>query len=140
MKKMLIAIDDGTQSEIVELKGFQLGQQINEETTLISVVDTTTLITDGAVSTREIADITHNDLQKNQQKLMDKVFKDIKVLSFVEEGTPFEEILRVAGEWEADLIVLGTHGRTGLSHLLMGSVAEKVFRHSIKPLFIIPTK
>ncbi len=140
MKKILIAIDDGPGSEKVALSGFQLGQQINAEIALISVVDTTGLMTDGAVSPREIADITHSDLKKNQQMLMDRVFKDFKVSNFVEEGKPFEEILRVAEEWEADLIVLGTHGRTGLSHLLMGSVAEKVIRHSAKPLFIIPTK
>ncbi|WP_081196028.1 universal stress protein [Niastella koreensis] len=48
-------------------------------------------------------------------------------------------MLKSAEEWEADIIVLGTHGRTGMSHLLTGSVAEKVIRHSTKPL-IIPTK
>ena len=72
--------------------------------------------------------------------LVDKVFKDYKIWTFVEKGKPFEAVLKVAEEWEADLIVLGTHGRTGLSHLLMGSVAEKVVRHSTKPLFIVPTK
>jgi nucleotide-binding universal stress UspA family protein len=80
-----------------------------------------------------------NDYKKIHQMLIDKVFKDYKVWTFVEEGKPFEAILKVAEEWAADLIVLGTHGRTGLSHLLMGSVAEKVIRHSGKPLFIIPT-
>jgi nucleotide-binding universal stress UspA family protein len=58
----------------------------------------------------------------------------------VERGKTFEVILKVAEEWNADLIVLGTHGRTGLSHLLTGSVAEKVIRHSTLPLYIIPTK
>ena len=58
----------------------------------------------------------------------------------MEEGIPHKMILKVATEWEADLIVLGTHGRTGLSHLFMGSVAENVIRHSTKPLFIVPTK
>jgi nucleotide-binding universal stress UspA family protein len=44
------------------------------------------------------------------------------------EGEPEDEIVRVAKETHADLIVLGTHGRTGLEHLLMGSVAEGVTR------------
>jgi nucleotide-binding universal stress UspA family protein len=81
-----------------------------------------------------------NDYKKSQQLLIEKVFKGNKVLSFVEEGRPYEGILEVAEEWDADLIVLGTHGRTGLSHLLLGSVAEKLIRHSPKPLFIIPTR
>jgi nucleotide-binding universal stress UspA family protein len=44
------------------------------------------------------------------------------------EGNPADEILRHATEARSDLIVLGTHGRTGLERLLMGSVAEKVLR------------
>jgi nucleotide-binding universal stress UspA family protein len=58
----------------------------------------------------------------------------------VEEGKPYETILKVASEWAADLIIIGTHGRTGLSHLLMGSVAENVVRHSEIPVMIIPSK
>lgn len=140
MKKILIAVDDGTTSEKVALSGFQLGQQLNAEIALVSVVDTTNLLTDGGVTPRELADIIKNDFKKSQKLLIDKVFKNYNVWTFVEEGKPFEVILKVANEWEADLIVLGTHGRTGLSHLLMGSVAEKVIRHSTKPLFIMPTK
>lgn len=140
IKKILIAIDDGLISEKVASNGFQLGQQLNAEIALISVVDTTALMTDGGVTPGELADIIKNDLKKSQQVLVDKVFKDYKVWTFVEKGKPFEAILKVAEEWEADIIVLGTHGRTGLSHLLMGSVAEKVIRHSTIPTFIVPTK
>jgi nucleotide-binding universal stress UspA family protein len=45
-------------------------------------------------------------------------------------GVPYAEIVRAAKEGRADLIVMGTHGRTGLAHLLMGSVAERVVRSS----------
>jgi nucleotide-binding universal stress UspA family protein len=97
-------------------------------------------MTEGGVTPGELADILKNDSKKNQQTFIDKIFKGFKVYSFIEEGKPYEGILKVADEWNADLIVLGTHGRTGISHLLMGSVAEKVIRHSTKPLFIIPSK
>lgn len=92
---------------------------------MVSVVDTAILMPDAGVTSGELASIIKNEYKENQQMLVDKVFKGYKVWLFVENGNPFEAILRVAGEWEADLIVLGTHGRTGLSHLLMGSVAEK---------------
>jgi nucleotide-binding universal stress UspA family protein len=52
-------------------------------------------------------------------------------------GKPAEEILRVAREEKADLIVMGTHGRTGLRHLLLGSVAEEVARHAPCPVFSV---
>lgn len=140
MKKILIAIDDGPTCEKVASGGFLFGQQLNAEIALVSIVDTTALITDGGLTPREMADIIKTEFKKNQQMLIEKVFKDYKVWTFVEEGKPSEMILKVADEWDADLIVLGTHGRTGLAHLLMGSVAEKVIRHSVKPLIIIPVK
>jgi len=58
----------------------------------------------------------------------------IRVERRLEEGSPAPEILCVAQEANADLIVMGTHGRTGLSRLLMGSVAERVVRRALCPV------
>jgi nucleotide-binding universal stress UspA family protein len=55
----------------------------------------------------------------------------------VEEGEPATKILQVAGEINADLIVMGTHGRTGLGRLLMGSVAEEVVRKAVFPVLTV---
>lgn len=140
IKKILIAVDDGPTCEKVASNGLLFGQQLNAEIALISVVDTAALMGDGGITPSELADMIDHDLKKNQQALLDKVFKDYKITTFVEKGRPFEVIIKVAEDWEADLIVIGTHGRTGLSHLLMGSVAEKVIRHTVKPVFVVPTK
>ena len=140
IKKILIAIDEGPTSEKVASNGFKLGQQLNAEIALISVIDAITLMTHADVLSGELGSIIKDEYEKNQQMLIDKLFKGGKVLTFIERGKPFETILKVADGWKADLIVLGTHGRTGLSHLIMGSVAEKVMTHSEIPSFIIPTK
>ena len=58
----------------------------------------------------------------------------------VEVGIPSEEIIRVAKEREIDLIVICTHGRSGLSNILMGSVAEKVVRRSPCPVLSVRGK
>lgn len=55
----------------------------------------------------------------------------------LEKGDPAAEILRVAQEIDASLIVLGTHGRTGLGRLLMGSVAEQVVRKAACPVLTV---
>src|SRR5262245_12824613 len=55
------------------------------------------------------------------------------------EGEPAAEILRVAKDIGASLIVMGTHGRTGLSRLLMGSVAERVVRTAPCPVLTVKT-
>ncbi len=57
-----------------------------------------------------------------------------KVIGKVTGGTPFLEIIRTARDDKADLIVMGTHGRSGLVHVMMGSVAEKVARKAPCPV------
>lgn len=53
------------------------------------------------------------------------------------DGVPFIEIIRAARKHNADLIIMGTHGRTGLSHVMMGSQAEKVVRQAPCPVLTI---
>lgn len=60
-----------------------------------------------------------------------------KVQSVVSSGVPFVEIIRKARDENCDLIVMATHGRTGLSHVLVGSVAEKVVRMADCPVLTI---
>lgn len=55
----------------------------------------------------------------------------------LQEGDPADEIIRMAQETHCDLIVMGTHGRSGLAHLLMGSVAEKVLRRASCPVLTV---
>lgn len=51
-------------------------------------------------------------------------------------GTPAERILWAAGHWHPELILMGTHGRTGLAHLLVGSVTEEVVRKAPMPVLV----
>ncbi|PLX85110.1 MAG: universal stress protein [Desulfuromonas sp.] len=55
----------------------------------------------------------------------------------VSAGVPFREICRLAEDESFDLIVLGTHGRTGLPHLLLGSNAERVVQHASCPVLSV---
>jgi nucleotide-binding universal stress UspA family protein len=60
-----------------------------------------------------------------------------KVTPLVVHGQPFHEICTAATGHQVDLIVMGTHGRTGLSHVLLGSVAERVGRHAPCPVLLV---
>jgi len=57
--------------------------------------------------------------------------------SLIVAGLPYEQIIKMAEEKSADMIVLGTHGRTGLDHVLFGSTAEKVVRKSNVPVLTV---
>ncbi|MCD6124391.1 universal stress protein [bacterium] len=61
----------------------------------------------------------------------------IKITSHITSGTPFVEIIRYAREKGIDLIVMGTHGRSGIAHMFLGSVTEKVLRKAECPVMVI---
>jgi nucleotide-binding universal stress UspA family protein len=61
----------------------------------------------------------------------------VKVIRRVVLGSPLEAVLEVAEEEHADLIVMGTHGRTGIAHMLIGSVAEQMMRAAPCPVLTL---
>lgn len=63
-----------------------------------------------------------------------------RVRYLIESGDPFEKILDVTEVRKIDLIVLATHGRTGLKRLIIGNVAEKVVRHAPCPVLTVKGK
>jgi len=73
------------------------------------------------------------------QKMLEDVRPKDPSVHFVHRltmGDPAAEIVRIAGDEKAEMVVLGTHGRTGLSRLLMGSVAEAIVRKSPCPVLV----
>jgi universal stress protein A len=61
----------------------------------------------------------------------------VRVETVVGQGAPAAEILRIAAEQQASLIVIATHGRTGLERLALGSVAERVIRAAPCPVLVV---
>jgi nucleotide-binding universal stress UspA family protein len=63
--------------------------------------------------------------------------RGLEVIHLTRHGRPHEEIVGVAREMDVDLIVMGTHGRSGLSHILLGSTAERVVRNAPCPVLTV---
>lgn len=63
--------------------------------------------------------------------------KGMEVKLRIEKGIPFQEILRVAKEENASLIVIGSHGKSNVEEMLLGSVSEAVVRHSTQPVLVV---
>lgn len=80
----------------------------------------------------------HESLHRRLSKLV-PTDSGVNVETVLIEGSAPREILHVAQEQRVDLIVLGTHGRTGVARVLLGSVAESVIRHSDIPVLTVKT-
>ena len=87
-------------------------------------------------------DLPLEQLEESARERMEEVLSDCReqydgVEGEVVAGSPFVEIINYAREVRADMIVMGTHGRSGLKHLLIGSVAEKVVRKAPCPVLTV---
>ncbi len=78
-----------------------------------------------------------NDAKNLLAEFRNRFSKDVNVKEVLLRGNDFEEIVEYAEKNNIDLIVIATHGRTGLLHTLIGSVAEKVIRYSKVPVLVI---
>ena len=80
---------------------------------------------------------TEIDAQQRMQAALDRVHREgLEGEAATVQGVPFQAIIDTARDKGVDLIVMGTHGRTGLTHVLMGSVAEKVVRLAPCPVLV----
>lgn len=91
----------------------------------------------------EAAWVPGAEIERDARQALDEALSKVKKIYSKTEsaltcGDPALEILRAATKLGADLIVIGTHGRRGLSRVLLGSVAEKVVRLSPVPVLTVP--
>jgi nucleotide-binding universal stress UspA family protein len=154
-KKILIGIDDSKFADNAAQYGFELAHQFKAEVALVHIVEpvVTTPMNDtsmmGAFVPSSIGtgvdDVQMmNTQQAYSKKLLDdtvdKYAGQLPVTQFNEFGSTGETIINCARQFGADLIVVGTHSRTGFDRFLMGSVAENVVRHSPVAVLVVPMK
>ena len=152
IKKILIAVDDNKFAEHAAEVGFEMAQLFDAEVGLVSNVEplilpesSTDAITGLPVETvnvdeAELIKIQTESAGNTIQQTIKKFAGNRRVTQFTEYGSTADGILKCSAEFNADLIVVGTHSRTGLDRLIMGSVSEHVIRHSHVPVLVVPLK
>ncbi len=146
LKRILMATDFSDYSKEALDYAVYLAKTIGADLYLLHVYEIPMLVIPGeTLSVRTEVYEWLGDLKEDTAKSLeaqaDKVrHQGVQVHPILKEGHPFREILNVAQEISADLIVLGTHGRTGLPHVLLGSVAERVVRKASCPVFTVRPK
>jgi nucleotide-binding universal stress UspA family protein len=138
--KVLISIDSLESSKIILseaypfLKGFP-----DAEIHIFTVLDLGSLsVGHGTVDTLLIGD--HKHMGEEICRVATEIFGSMPFTFSSEVGYPTDMILQEAEKLRCDLIVMGTHGRTGFDHLIIGSVAAKVLRLAQCNTLVIPMK
>jgi nucleotide-binding universal stress UspA family protein len=94
----------------------------------------------GPEDAEKIQRAIREDLDTNyRERYVSKLTEGVSFEIVTKSGREAEEILEFAKKKQVDLIVMGTHGRTGMEQVFFGSIAEKVIRHSPIPVLIIPS-
>ena len=98
----------------------------------------TVIVPDATGAPINIKDYAVRQAEEHLADISARLAKDgVTAKTFLRLGKPEDEIIKFATENAIDLIVMGTHGRTGLEHMLVGSVAERVVRGSTVPVLTI---
>jgi nucleotide-binding universal stress UspA family protein len=90
------------------------------------------------VSREKIIESIDADAQEHLKECIKKIkkIKDVEIVAAIQKGIDYEEIIKYSKDKKIDMIVIATHGRTGILHTLLGSVAEKVIRYSKIPVLV----
>lgn len=140
LKKILVPTDFSKFSEHALAYGCELASKFGAELHLLYVVTDALLMYTAAqtqVGAEQVIQEEKAHGQRQLEQLPGAAWSSLKVVRSVEVGVPLMEILNYVKEEEIDLLVMGTHGRTGLSHVFLGSVGEKVVRKASCPVLTV---
>lgn len=146
IKRILAPTDGSAISRKAVNYAAELAKQVGASLTLLGVIDSDLLFSPGVspeVSPTNIRESTEDLLRQATQAYLDKSLSECRtqgldVASIVRTGHPVEEIVNQAGEVQADLIVMGSHGKSALRAAVLGSVAYGVLHKDAKvPVLIV---
>jgi nucleotide-binding universal stress UspA family protein len=119
----------------------QLRDVGTEEVVVLHVIDTRSFSIPEIYAVKELSGLENKveDEATEEAKKVANTLKDIGLRASVriEKGIPFKEILRVEKEEDISLIVIGSHGKSNVEGMLLGSVSEKVIRKAKSPVFVV---
>ena len=138
---IVVAVDSSEAAQQALKLACDISKRTSAKLTLVNVVDVSKLLAVAGYETPYPVDAI--DIMRSDSK---QILEDARAVCGASgvapetatlEGDAIDEILRAATEAHADLIVLGTHGRKGLSRLFIGSVAEGVLRRASAPVLVV---
>jgi nucleotide-binding universal stress UspA family protein len=137
LKRILVATDFSEGSKRALLTGLGIAQRYASSLHVIHVVPSEGYGVAGAGMLGAMNFARHNARDLESEFLQKGYFEGIRYLISVERGEVWPAVSRIVEDEDVDLVVVGTRGRSGLSKLLLGSVAEEIFRRSPCPVLTV---
>ena len=140
IKKILCAVDLSDHSELVAEYAATMAKSLNASVLVVYTAPSLSQYVGFHVPPNTIENFVGEIVtgaEDSMQAFMEKNFAGVDAKSLVLVGYAAEEILNRANEENADMIIMGTHGRKGIDRILFGSVAEKVVKNASMPVLTI---
>jgi len=139
--KILVPTDFSECAAAAQATAVDLARKLGGDIVLLHVLVETPLYGEGLLSGPRVQSVYEAQRKWAESALDARIAElrgqGIKATQRTTMGIPFEEIVNVAGEEHAEMIVIGTHGRSGLNRVLLGSVAERVIRLAPCPVLTV---
>jgi universal stress protein A len=142
-KNILVPTDFSEYSDKALQEAIDIAKQYKAKIHLLHVIELVIHCTvDYCLDPQTITEVERETINASKKMLQDQENKfpegrAVEVIPDIRKGAPYEEILKFQEENNIDLIVIASHGQTGLLRFLVGSVAEKVLRHSKGPVLLV---
>ena len=139
LKNILCPVDHSDCSKEALKYAVSFAMKEKAKLSLLHVIDIRTF--DESIDSLTNPMLDDEIIKQMKSKLIDCVPKEIRndmeIEALVVPGIPFSEIISTAKNNKVDIIVMGTHGRTGIAHIMLGSVSEKVVRKAPCPVLTV---
>jgi len=141
IKKVLVPIDFSDYSKSSLRYAVNFAKQFNAEIFLVYVVEPVIYPPDFSMGQIAIPSVNAEWDERAREELKNlaktEIPEGVKVKTILKNGKPFLEIIDTASEENIDLIIIATHGHSGVEHILFGSTAEKVVRKAPCPVLTL---
>lgn len=134
-QRILVPVDGSASSQVAVHLAFQLGEAYGSEVLVVSVADVPSHVygISGEAAEKMIA-----DSRRHLDKIASEALSHEAQAEYIlREGEPARILIELASQRSSNLIIMGSHGRTGLTRLLMGSVTERVIQGSPCPILVV---
>jgi len=150
--RILVGIDESKYADHAASYGFDLARKFNAAIGIVNIIEpvpaTVSPMNDTTFGLpfEGVADVNNAELINTQNRaadtLLDRIVQKygsgLQVTQYTDYGSSSDGIINCSAQFAADLVIIGTHHRSGFDRLLMGSVAEEVVRKSKVPVLTVP--